>query len=146
MTTIAYKDGEIAYDSQVTRGDIITDDAYDKCMELKGVKFFCSGTVADHHRLIDAYFGAKPEGNIDAVALVLNNGTLSLVAVDDATGIWVSPVAQERPYAIGSGTAFAFAAMDMGATAKQAVEVAARRDVYTGGTIRTLIIDSDKAR
>ncbi len=26
MTTIAYKDGVIAYDSQVTRGDVITYD------------------------------------------------------------------------------------------------------------------------
>ncbi|AZP72787.1 proteasome subunit beta [Pseudomonas poae] len=145
MTTIAYKDGVIAYDSQVTRGDVITYDDYEKCTEQKGVKFFCSGTVADHQRLIDAYFGAKPEGNIDAVALVLNNGQLSLVAVDDTTGIWASPVALDRPYAIGSGTAFAFAAMDMGASAYKAVEIAARRDTNTGGAIRTLIIDEGRA-
>jgi 20S proteasome alpha/beta subunit len=35
--------------------------------------------------------------------------------------------------------------MDMGATAKEAVEQAAKRDCYTGGTIRTLIIDPGKA-
>ncbi|MFJ2446807.1 proteasome subunit beta [Pseudomonas sp. NPDC087626] len=140
MTTIAYKDGVIAYDSQVTRGDVITYDDYEKCTEYKGVKFFCSGTVSDHQKLIDVYFGAKPEGNIDVVALVLNNGTLSLVAVDDNTGIWMSPVALDRPYAIGSGTAFAFAAMDMGASASKAVEIAAKRDTSTGGTIRTVLI------
>lgn len=54
--------------------------------------------------------------------------------------VWV-----ERPFAIGSGRDFALAAMDMGATAKEAVEMAAKRDVYTGGTIRTVIIDSGEA-
>ncbi len=145
MTTIAYKDGVIAYDSQVTRGDVITYDDYEKCTERKGVKFFCSGTVSDHQRLIDVYFGSKPEGNIDAVALVLNNGTLSLVAVDDSTGIWMSPVALDRPYAIGSGTPYAFAAMDMGGSAQKAVEMAAKRDTNTGGTIRTVIINEGMA-
>ncbi|MNI98876.1 hypothetical protein D3C73_1578140 [compost metagenome] len=48
---------------------------------------------------------------------------------------------RDRPYAIGSGTPYAFAAMDMGASAEKAVEMAARRDTSTGGTIRTLRID-----
>lgn len=51
----------------------------------------------------------------------------------------------DRPFAIGSGRDFALAAMDMGASAKEAVEAAAKRDVYTGGTIRTLIIDKGMA-
>lgn len=143
MTTIAYKDGVIAYDSQVTRGDVITYDDYEKCTEQNGVKFFCSGTVSDHQKLIDVYFGAKPEGNIDVVALVLNNGALWLVAVDDSTGLWAAPVALDRPYAIGSGSPYAFTAMDMGATARQAVEMATKRDTSTGGTIRTVTIKND---
>ena len=145
MTTIAYKDGVIAYDSQVTRGDIITDDAYEKCIELKGVKFFCSGAISDHQRLVDVYFGAKPEGNIDASALVLDGESLMMVAVDDATGLWKSPILLDRVYAIGSGSPFAFAAMDMGANAYKAVEMAAKRDTSTGGKIRTVIINEGMA-
>lgn len=140
MTTIAYKDGLIAYDSQVTRGDIITDDAYEKCVELKGVRFFCAGAIADHQRLVDVYFGAKPEGNIDASALVWDGESLMMVAVDDSTGLWKSPILLDRVYAIGSGSPYAFAAMDMGGTAYQAVEAAKKRDTSTGGTIRTLTI------
>jgi len=140
MTTIAYKDGVIAYDSQVTRGDVITYDDYEKCLERNGVKFFCSGAVSDYQRLVDTYFGAKPEGNVDVSAIVLDGEQLMLVAVDDVTGLWKSPIMLDRPYAIGSGTPYAFAAMDMGATAYQAVEMAAKRDTSTGGTIRTVVV------
>ena len=141
MTTIAYKDGVIAYDSQITRGDVITYDDYEKCIEQAGVKFFCSGAVPDFQRLVDAYFGAKPDGNIDATALVLDGESLMMVAVDDATGLWKSPLLRDRPYAIGSGTPYAFAAMDMGASAEKAVEMAARRDTSTGGRVRTMRVD-----
>jgi ATP-dependent protease HslVU (ClpYQ) peptidase subunit len=143
MTTIAYKDGVIAYDSQVTRGDIITDDAYEKCIELKGVKFFCAGALSDHQRLVDLYFGAKSEGNIDASALVFDGVSLMMVAVDDSTGLWKSPILLDRIYAIGSGSPFAFAAMDMGASAYQAIEMAAKRDTNTGGMIRTATIKQE---
>jgi hypothetical protein len=43
---------------------------------------------------------------------------------------------------MGSGTPFAYTAMDMGASAKEAVWAAARRDVGTGGTLRVLQIAS----
>jgi ATP-dependent protease HslVU (ClpYQ) peptidase subunit len=140
MTTIAYKDGIIAYDSQITRGDTITYDDYEKCHEVKGVKFICSGPVPDYPALISAYFGDKPSGNIDAAAIVLDGEQLLMFAVDNDTGPWKSPVLLDRPYAIGSGSPYAFAAMDMGGTAYQAVEAAKRRDTSTGGTIRTLTI------
>lgn len=44
--------------------------------------------------------------------------------------------------AIGSGAKIAMGAMAMGATAEQAVAVAAQFDVYTGGKIETLSIRS----
>lgn len=141
MTTIAYKDGVIAYDSRVTRGDLITDDDCDKCIERDGVKFFMSGALCDYDALVGAYFGTAPSGKVDASAIVVDGGKLLMVAVDDDTGLWKSPIKPDRPYAIGSGTPYAFAAMDMGASAEKAVEMAARRDTSTGGTIRTLRID-----
>ncbi len=107
------------------------------------MKFFCSGAVSDYQRLVDAYFGAKPEGNIDVTAIVLDGEQLMLVAVDDATGLWRSPIMLDRPYAIGSGTPYAFAAMDMGASAYQAVEMASKRDTSTGGKIRRVFIKKD---
>jgi ATP-dependent protease HslVU (ClpYQ) peptidase subunit len=40
-----------------------------------------------------------------------------------------------RIAAIGSGAVFALAAMDAGAGPKEAVEIACRRDIHSGGTI-----------
>lgn len=42
--------------------------------------------------------------------------------------------------AIGSGSPFAIAAMHLGKTAKQAVEVSADLDMYTGGTVKEMTV------
>ncbi|MCV4287882.1 proteasome subunit beta [Pseudomonas capsici] len=143
MTTIAYKDGVIAYDSQISRGDVIVYDDYDKCLIRDGVRFFCAGATADFPVLVDAYFGGRQVGPVDVTALVLDGDILMLVAVDNDTGLWKTPIMRDRPYAIGSGMSFAFAAMDMGASADRAVEAAAKRDTGTGGTIRVFRIPAD---
>ena len=46
----------------------------------------------------------------------------------------------DHQYAIGSGSNNAITAMDMGATAAEAVEMAKKRDTGTGGLVRTLVI------
>jgi len=50
---------------------------------------------------------------------------------------WLEPVALKVPRAFGSGELHALTAMDMGASAKEAVGMAAKRDIYTGGKINT---------
>jgi ATP-dependent protease HslVU (ClpYQ) peptidase subunit len=139
MTTIAYKDGIIAYDGRVTAGSAITYDDYDKCVEREGVRFVLSGFVCDYHRLIDAYFGEELT-NIGAGALVVDAEGVWNIGHNDGEGVWKSPVIQDKPYAIGSGSDHAYTAMDMGASAYQAVEMAMKRDSCTGGKIRTLTV------
>nr|WP_319527788.1 proteasome subunit beta [Pseudomonas laurentiana] len=139
MTTIAYKGGVIAYDSRITRGTIIDYEDYEKLVEVKGIKFVLAGATADFPRLIDAYFGA-PVTNIDASALAVDGETVWCVGHNDTDGLWKFEVLPDRPYAIGSGTTHALTAMDMGANAFQAVEMAAKRDTSTGGKIRTLMV------
>jgi hypothetical protein len=48
-------------------------------------------------------------------------------------------------YAIGCGSDHAITAMDMGATAYQAVQMAAKRDTGTGGTIRAATVGVGKS-
>jgi len=43
---------------------------------------------------------------------------------------------KDKVYSIGSGSDHALTAMDMGATAEKAVEMAMQRDICTGGRIR----------
>ncbi|WLH37623.1 proteasome subunit beta [Pseudomonas sp. FP2196] len=146
MTTIAYKDGVIAYDSRVTRGSLIDHDDYEKLVHRNGHQFLLTSCGADFASLMDEFFGVKIDDKpLDANGLVVTNGRLCQIGRDAESGFWMDEVWMERSFAIGSGRDFALAAMDMGATAKEAVESAAKRDVYTVGTIRTLIIDPGKA-
>lgn len=139
MTTIAYKDGIIAYDGRITRGNQITYDDFDKCLDRDGVKFVCSGSTADFEGLISAYFGGEVS-NCSAVALIVADGGVWHSAVDESTGFWKAALILDKPYALGSGSEHALTAMDMGASAYQAVEMAMKRDSCTGGKIRTLTV------
>lgn len=142
MTTIAYKDGVIAYDSRVTRGSLIDHDDYEKLIHRQGHRFLLTGSGCDFEALLDEFFGVKlGDKPLEASGLVVSNGRLCQIGHDAESGFWMDEVWAERPFATGSGRDFALAAMDMGATAKEAVEIAAKRDVYTGGTIRTLTIN-----
>lgn len=136
MTTIAYKNGIIAYDSRVTIGSVITNPNAEKRITVQGVNFFMSGVKADIPRLIDAYFGKVPTSPVDCSALVVHDGKLTRIACDK-DGLWTELYDLDNPCAIGSGAFFALTAMDMGASAFEAVGMAALRDTNTGGTVRT---------
>ncbi|WP_122588204.1 proteasome subunit beta [Pseudomonas viridiflava] len=140
MTTIAYKDGVIAYDSRQTRGGAIVSDDCLKCEIVDGVSFFLSGCVCDEQALIAAYFGTPSKNPVECSGFVVDAGKLIMVGHDDKTGIWRQPLDPANADAIGSGSAYALAAMDMGASAEGAVKAAMKRDIYTGGTVRTLFI------
>ncbi|WP_248920466.1 proteasome subunit beta [Pseudomonas entomophila] len=138
MTTIAYKDGVIAYDSRTVRGTVVMEDDCEKLQVVNGVSFICTGATCDFDALIAAYFGEPATVPVEASGYAITDGELWLVGHDDKTGIWKSRIGSSRVDAIGSGSPFALAAMDMGASAYQAVEMAARRDTNTGGKIRTV--------
>ena len=144
MTTIAYKDGIIAYDGRITRGNQIVYDDFDKCLERDGVQFVCSGGTSDFDKIVSAYFGGEVS-DCSAVALIVTEGAIWHSAVDENTGFWKSAMMLDKPYALGSGTEHALTAMDMGASAYQAVEMAMKRDSCTGGLVRTLSITPEKS-
>ena len=145
MTTIAYKDGVIAYDSRITRDTEILYDDFQKCREEKGVKFILSGKTSHYSRLIAAYFGSIESRDLSCAAIVIDADGLWYAGNDAEDGFWKSPPVSDRPYAIGSGGLHALTAMDMGATAAEAVEMAKKRDTCTGGQVRTLIIEKGMA-
>lgn len=146
MTTIAYKDGVIAYDSRVTRGSLIDHDDYEKLIHRNGHQFLFTGCGPDFSSLIDEFLGVKAgDRPLDASGMVVTNGGICLIGRDAESGFWVDDVWMDRPFAIGSGRDFALAAMDMGASAEEAVRAAMKRDVYTGGKVRTLRVAHDPA-
>lgn len=141
MTTIAYKDGVIAYDSRQTRSGTIVSDDCQKLTVVGGVSFLLSGAVCDEKALIAAYFGTPSPVPVECSGYAVDGGRLLMVGHDDKTGVWRQDLDPANPDAIGSGSPYALAAMDMGASAEEAVRAAMKRDIYTGGTIRTLRID-----
>lgn len=141
MTTVAYnhKDKQIAVDSRLTCGDLIVSDKAEKFTYDKGSLFFFSGFSCDTKKLIDAYNGADVAGDIGAGAIVVSNGTVSLVTFEDRQ-IMITSLGYD--YAIGRGDEFAISAMSLGLNVKQAVEHSAKHMTSTGGKIHLYDIKS----
>lgn len=138
MTTIAYRDGILASDS-----DTFTHEGYIR-MPGKSKKII---------RLSDGSLiaGSGIKRQISDFALWCETKEGTKPSIDDATILKVTKTSitifdgktDERDvtdcnfYAIGSGAMAALAAMYMGATAEQAIEVASKFDPWTGGEIVT---------
>lgn len=145
MTTIAYKDGVIAYDSRVTMDNLIIDDESEKHDLVDGVHFFYCGATSDNGHLINAYINncTHTETRIDGNALVVDSEGLFYIGVNHENQLWKAPIRLGSHFAIGSGADFAFAFMDSGMSAVEAVKMTARRDSATGGVIRSFDIKRD---
>jgi len=139
MTTIAYnhKDKEIAFDSRCTCGDLIVSDSNDKIERRDGINYVCAGDLNDIADLVD---------NIDTGMFITKESTAEAFFFKDGKAfraVWpineqvdITELTSDR--ATGTGRDFALAALDFGRTAKQAVEYAKTRDIYTGGKVRVI--------
>ena len=137
MTTIAYAEGVIAYDSRMCRGNLIGDDDHDKRITLKDHHFFLAGSVEDIQRFVHEVVDEKFTLVFDCCGLMVTpDGTLYAVGSNDNEH-WRVRWDPAKPVAYGSGQDFAYSAMDFGKTAKQAVKYAMTRDSNTGGKVRT---------
>ena len=139
MTTISYnhKDKEIAVDSRTTAGDTIVSDTTNKVDVVDGKTFITSGTVGEDIKLIEAYLSNSDQNIfLDANAIVIDKGEVFKIGMTEENGLWVNRL--NYSFAMGNGWQWAMAAMDFGKTAKQAVEYAKTRDIYTGGKVRVI--------
>jgi len=143
MTTIAYKDGVIAWDSRVTASNLIVDDDYDKHIVIADIHFFVAGATEFSEDFCNAYAARSPTvKDMEVSAIVVEaNGKLFKSSVEESGGqfrIWRSPYRQGcPPFALGSGRDFAIAFMDMGLTAEEAVQRVMKFDAETGGRVHT---------
>lgn len=137
MTTIAYKDGVIAYDSLATRGGVVFDFDADKHHQVGEAHLFIAGSAHDVRDFLDAYQSGSTEKDLDIEAILVEDNNIYLCSTTDAGDFWRCKIRAEQAYAIGSGSDFALTAMDMGATAEESVIMASKRDINTGGKIRT---------
>jgi len=139
MTTIAYdyRNKTIAWDSRRVSSDhIIINDNESKHVEKEGIQFWFNGIIGDCELLISAYFTGCAEKELDCNVLAYDSGVVYLCGTNEDGSIFKDTVSSN--YAIGSGRKFALAAMDLGKSAKDAVEYVKTRDIFTGGKVHSM--------
>ena len=136
MTTIAYRDGIMAADSQLTSGSIAVSGNVSKIHFKDGNVFAVSGLWGDTLKILK-WFEAGLKGDIPKIT----DDSQGLLLKADGTfyGLWENQTMvsldQNEFYAIGSGADIALGAMEMGASAVESVEVGIKRDIYSGGKV-----------
>lgn len=136
MTTIAYRDGILAADGRTTMGETIFTDHTKKIIRLSdGALFALCGEVAYVQPMLDALEDDDvdlPEAKGEFTAVVVEKD--GKLRVYEGMGGWINV---DAPYAaFGSGDEYALGAMDMGASAEEAVRISCGRDLGTGGDIQ----------
>ena len=146
MTTIAYKDRIIAYDSRICSDNTISDDSFEKRIIRDNVSFFMCGSICDYDLFIEAYFSEnfKASRLVNVGAFIVSDGVLYEGSFAEDGFFWKSKLRLNNFHAIGTGVDHALTAMDMGASAKEAIKWAMKRDCKTGGRIRIYFLQREK--
>lgn len=133
MTTIAFKDGVMVGDGRTTVSNTIVEDTAVKVHKSGHYLIGFAGSAACETRYNRAPNLLEMQKNLDEESyyLVFDKSKQELCELSHQG---VFKITSEY-YAIGSGMDFALAAMDTGASAREAVEIACQRDVYSGGLI-----------
>lgn len=133
MTTVATDGRLFAGDGLSTRNDSVTRSNHKKVIRLDdGSIIGGSGRTTDIQRAVDALIegsGAKASGDFNLLRLY-PNGRLELYE-----GALDAPIRVPPPQAIGTGSDLAMGAMLAGVDAYEAVKIASKVDIYTGGKI-----------
>lgn len=125
----------MAWDSRTSAGSAIVTDDSQKRHVHDGRTYWCAGTVGDYAEFFEGYARGQARRELNVSAFVLEDGVLVRAGCDADGSIWTTPVRCAQ--AIGSGCEHAITAIDCGLTAAQAVKMAAKRDMHTGGKIRS---------
>jgi hypothetical protein len=156
MTTVAYKDGMLAADSRSCIGGggshmIYEEDAV-KLFPHVG-PFLAVGISGDQQVAEDIIMEVSRYTTVDQVrGFELSEEAMGvqMLAIDHEGQLWYYQgsksfkLRSDKPYAIGSGSDFALAAMDLGKTAEEAVSFAATRDPFTNTEVQKLEITFDE--
>ncbi|WP_456868288.1 hypothetical protein [Galbibacter sp. BG1] len=158
MTTIAYRDGIMAGDSRAWSGDKHPIGSKTKVYQVNGFLVGISsskvGETTCFLNFLKTHLGVKsiydPEDHFKCPTTIdadREYGVQALVVDKDGSAYyWDDGQAFSGPlradyYAIGSGEQTALAAMVLGKSAAEAVELAIQLDPWTGGEVETVSHD-----
>lgn len=137
MTTIATDGKSIASDGQVTDNSIIEDLNRKKVHKLPdGRALGFAGCLISCEMFLEWIKDTTqqpPEGSDEFEAVVID-GSDKVTVYNHR----YSPLVMPTPYCTGTGKQVALGAMMAGATPKQAVKLATKVDIYSGGTVREI--------
>lgn len=144
MTTIAYhhKDGQIAVDSLATQGGRVLTEKFNKVITNELGMWIICGVTCDYARFIMM----KPLDVIDVeleVSAILIRDKKAFSVYQNKDGHYCEDELTCND-THGSGADFATAAMDHGKSAKEAIEYAITRDIYTGGKVQVIDVKTGK--
>jgi ATP-dependent protease HslVU (ClpYQ) peptidase subunit len=157
MTTVAYREQVLAADSKET----VSDSLVRECQKLFRKRVREPGRFGKHYDIIIGTAGETAPGFLfmdwypgalwfssthrmrSPPEQLLHLTSRFEMLILEPTGLYEADefcrpmlVPKQDFWAVGTGSPYAMAAMEMGASAKRAVEIAAKYDVYTGGPIR----------
>jgi ATP-dependent protease HslVU (ClpYQ) peptidase subunit len=143
MTTIAYKDGVIATDSLVTLGGTVFDDDVEKTLVTDSGIFYYCGVPANIESFANEFLSGNRQGSFDwgceAFYVDMSND-IYLVSQDENCIFYAYKINKSNHYSIGSGSDHALTAMDTGLVAMDAISYAMKRDICTGGIVKTYMV------
>lgn len=146
MTTIVYdhKNKQIAIDSRLTKGGttIISDDHIKWIKNDVGLWFFC-GDVCDQDLFMSYHDKelVKQDVTLACSAFLVINKTVYSVYME---GGYFCKIELTHSDCKGSGELLALSALDFGKTAKESIDYAMTRDMFTGGYIHVYDIENEK--
>lgn len=146
MTTIAYKDGILAGDTQSQAGGYITD----PCQKVFNIDGTLLGLCGDACMI--EFFKDWVQENCDPSVLKDIDMSYTIIVVPpkgtkfyiytDSTGVFRDTYLKKNPFAMGSGGDIALGAMQVGATSEEAVKAATQIDIRSGGKINVVVHDA----
>ena len=140
MTTIAfhYEDKQIAVDGRCTAGGIIMSETDNKIDKKDDFIFVLAGSVSDKEHFVKDYPELKQK-QLDINGIVIEKGVAYSLLVEEEK-IFKSEINYND--AFGSGFRFALEAMDLGKSARGSIEYTMTRDIYTGGKIQVIDVET----
>lgn len=147
MTTITYrKKVGIAADSQITTGNLKTNDCY-KLYKDENFIAAAAGKIADIEEFFDILQSIKTVDEIskdlklEVDALVYFNNKcyyFTNVYYNDETYKFKKRIINNEYFSIGSGSDFALTAMHLGCSITESIVIASKHDIYTNDKINVI--------
>jgi hypothetical protein len=153
MTTIAYRDGIVASDSLYSMSDGRIYQWHKKIWRFPNGIIYGAAGDDDDRALRELFENTSPPNVPDRSDIAeCRSNTHAIVVYPDGKAwliecelqmvqgqpVWMGSASElAHPFmAVGSGGAYAHAAMQMGATAEQAIKEAIKSDCFTGGKVQ----------